>query len=152
MTTKSNKLSDFIWSLVFLVAMHFTVAAREVLAAPASFQQGITDYNKGNYRQALQTFQAYVSAYPSNAYAHYYLGLTQLALRNRAAARSEFQWVQRCGDPKLGPLAQKGLQQLGEIGSTYVAYSGPSSASGSAAVRGQPGGRVSKIIEFYADW
>ena len=133
------------WTVSFACALVFS--NRATLAAPVSFQQAVSDYNTGKYAQALSEFKSYAASYPSNALVHYYLALCHQGLGHLGDARSEYDWVSKCGDRRLAPMAETGLAALSKTG-TRVAYQGSSPAPQSSSSQG----KVKKIIEFYADW
>jgi uncharacterized protein YkwD len=94
------------------------VALPDVQCAPASFQQAIADYRSGHHARALSELEAYKAAYPSNALVRYYIGLCHQQLGHVSVARTEFEWVTRCGDARLQGLAAAALNQLSPGSST----------------------------------
>ncbi|MEM1180115.1 MAG: tetratricopeptide repeat protein [Acidobacteriota bacterium] len=56
----------------------------------AMLNLGITAYNGGDMDKALEKFQQVVGAYPDNANAHYYLGLTFMGKLQNDQAKSHF--------------------------------------------------------------
>jgi thiol-disulfide isomerase/thioredoxin len=132
------------------------------IGAPPSYQQAVADYNAGKFALAASKLQTLKAAYPSNALTRYYLGLSKQALGQINEARSEYQWVSVNGDEKLRALATQGLQRLIKVqsststGPAIATNASSSSSSGqySASSSSTPvsGGKVKKILKFYAFW
>src|SRR5271167_4926872 len=79
----------------------FAVVVPSVRCAPASFHQATADYNAGRHAKALAEFEAYKTAYPSNALVRYYIALCHQELGHVDAARADFDWVSKNGDARL---------------------------------------------------
>jgi tetratricopeptide (TPR) repeat protein len=137
-------------------------AGLPAFSAP-TFQQAAKDYAAGNYRVALQEFEALKASYPSNLQIHYYEGLCYQALGRLGEAKTEYSYVANANSGSLKPMAQAALSQLSRAGGS--GGGGSSSSSGGSSM---PGGatalasaassttagdyKVRKVLEFYADW
>ena len=122
------------------------------LSAPASYDQAVKDYGAGKYTLALSEFQAYKAAYPSNALVHYYIGLCQQSLGRIDQAKAEYQWVATNGDTQLKSRAQAGLNQLSRVRSSGGSSTSSGSLSQASGSSTHSGGKVRRVLDFYADW
>lgn len=144
----------------FAITLTLNFVSATYAAPAANFQQAVADYNGGRYAQANKELESCKQAYPTNAMVHYYLALCKQALGQIETAKSEFQWVQQNGDARLKSLAQTGFAQLSKARSTSGVSSvaaAPAQAAPSTQVKttlatSSSGGKVQKILEFWAEW
>ncbi len=125
-------------------------------------------YDAGKYNQALQGFEAVARAKPTDATAHYYIGLCCQNLLQKSRAAKEYQYVAATSsNAQLRQMAQTALARLASSSQTvttgFSARDRAAAASRWAAVAslsaGPNGGtsaargsRVKKVIEFYTNW
>lgn len=131
------------------------------MAAP-SFQDAVNDYNSGHYARAAGTLNLLKAQYPRNGLVHYYIALCQQAMGHIPQAQAEYQIVISLGEPRLSSLAATGLAQLSGKRISGYGGSGVTASVGAAPSRGTSGsssggaavaaGRVSKVLEFWAEW
>jgi len=139
-------------SRYILAAVCLGLIVLPCLSAPASYNQAVKDYSAGKYAVALSEFQAYKAAYPNNALVHYYIGLCQQSLGRIDQAKAEYQWVAGNGDAQLKSKAEAGLNQLSRVHSSGGNFVSSGSTHQAAGASTRIGGKVRRVLDFYADW
>jgi thiol-disulfide isomerase/thioredoxin len=124
------------------------------LGQNASFGQAQKEYASGNYAKALQYFSSFAQVYPTNALTHYYMAMCHQQMGHSIQAKQEYGLTNQYGDANLKAMSTKALQALsGGSGSGSSSSTGSVvAAAGSTAGASRSGGKVAKILKFYADW
>jgi thiol-disulfide isomerase/thioredoxin len=154
-------MSSSKWQLIIrkqplVVAGAFVIFTNIGAFAAPTFNQAVSDYNAGRYAQALAEFKQFEAAYPNNGLVHYYIGLCNQSLNQRAEAKGEYQWVIAHSDPKLKQLALTGVAALDRLsvshGSTFTSPSLTASNSNIATNNAIHGTKVKQILDFSTSW
>ena len=162
------------FAILFALTLWLSMAAA-MEAAETDCSQAVADFNAHRYQRAFNQFKSLSEKYPDNEVVHYYLALCHQAMGRMKSARQEYKWVLDHGSSKLKAHAKKGISQIGQAAapdSTEVAtITGTGSqpdnkidnsaraenpvspgAKPTAAKQAPSQGKVSKVIDFYADW
>ncbi len=152
-------------TILSLLACLLTTAP--ALAGPElQYQNPRALYDAGKYSQALLGFEAIARAKPTDATAHYFIGLCCQNLLQKNRAVKEFQYVAATSsNAQLRQMAQKALAGLASSSQTVTTgFSARDRAAAAsrwasvAALSAGPnvgrvrGSRVRKVIEFYTKW
>lgn len=131
------------------------LAAAIALGAPAFAQQSpefmsaLSVFNAGQYPRAADMFVQYLRQQPSDALAHYYLGVTWHCLGRANEAAGEYSWVRsNSADPELLKRADVGLRVVARSGQLPPVLS-PSQPSASTTPSNEP---RAKIVDLYTQW
>lgn len=133
--------------------------AHKVIAKPNQ-AEAIADYNRGQYRSALQRFNQVKKEVPGDVTARYYAALCEQNLNLMTDARADYEWVARYGGEPLRSYALRGLATVSKMGGSAGYSSSQRGAAPPPAGATFPGGggrptsqaKVKKILEFYTTW
>ncbi len=130
-----------LWTAVVLA----TVQLAPTMAMPAKYHEGVSLYEKGDYKGAIKKFMWLQRHEEDSELVHYHLALSYFKLHQQMPAYREFKWVAENGK-QYKSAAQLSLKTFPKnIGSAEKAMPGIDGAE----VRAQ--GKL-KVIEFMRTW
>lgn len=109
-------MKNLLFKIFLAIALLFSLSnscwAQE-LSGP--FQAGVNEYRSGHYKKASSIMEKLVQIEPENYYAHYYLAISLVKLKDLDKARKHYQIViDNSDDSKIISYSQTGIEKLDE--------------------------------------